>query len=176
VRGRLINPFAADLAQLDPAATAADPDGPGPLTSGYDADFQETVLVPSAGGRGRDARREKPLPRIPCQVEVQAFGELTELATGNSPRSHLVLVFRVREVRPARPGLAAVHRACSRELGRHIQRRLEAPSELRLPCHVPTEVAGRTLRARLVLSSCVLGDLLRPKNLRKGFAQRPSTG
>jgi len=93
VRGRLINPFAAELAQLDPAATAADPDGPGPLTSGYDADFQETVLLPSAGGRGRDARREEPLIRVPCQVEVQAFGALTELATGNSPRSHLVLVF-----------------------------------------------------------------------------------
>ena len=44
MRGRLINPFAAELAQLDTAATAADPDGPGPLTSGYDADFQETVL------------------------------------------------------------------------------------------------------------------------------------
>lgn len=93
MRGRLINPFAAELAQLDPASTASDPDGPGPLTSGYDADFQETVLVPSPGGRGRDARREKPLIRVPCQVEVQAFGELNELATGNSPRSHLVLVF-----------------------------------------------------------------------------------
>jgi len=93
MRGRLINPFAAELAQLDTAATAADPDGPGPLTSGYDADFQETVLLPSPSGRGRDARREKPPIRIPCQVEVQAFGALTELPTGNSPRSHLVLVF-----------------------------------------------------------------------------------
>jgi hypothetical protein len=93
VRGRLINPFAAELARLDTSATAADPDGPGPLTSGYDADFQETVLVPSAGGRGRDARREKPPIRVPCQVEIQALGQITELATGNSPRSHLVLVF-----------------------------------------------------------------------------------
>jgi len=93
MRGRLINPFAAELAQLDTAATAADPDGLGPLTSGYDADFQETVLVPGAGGQGRDARREKLPIRVPCQVEVQAFGALTELATGNSPRSHLVLVF-----------------------------------------------------------------------------------
>lgn len=98
MRGRLINPFAAELAQLDAAATAADPDGPGPLTSGYDADFQETVLVPSSGGRGRDARREKPPIRVPCQVESQAFGELTELATGNSPRSHLVLVFHFADL------------------------------------------------------------------------------
>lgn len=93
MRGRLINAFAAELAQLDTGATATDPDGTGPRTAGYDADFQETVLVPSASGRGQDARREKPPIRIPCQVEVQAFGELTELLTGNSPRSHLLLVF-----------------------------------------------------------------------------------
>jgi hypothetical protein len=93
VRGRLINPFAAELARLDTAATAVDPDGPGPLTSGYDPDFQETVLLPSAGRRSRDARREKPSIRVPCQVEVQTFDQLTELATGNSPRSRLVLVF-----------------------------------------------------------------------------------
>lgn len=98
MRGRLINPLAAELAQLDTAATAADPDGPGPLTSGYDADFHETVLVPSAGERGRDARREKPVIRVPCQIEVQAFDALTELATGNSPRSHLVLVFHFADL------------------------------------------------------------------------------
>ncbi|HEX7840494.1 MAG TPA: hypothetical protein VF469_23610 [Kofleriaceae bacterium] len=98
MRGRLINPLAAELAQLDTAATAADPDGPGPLTSGYDADFHETVLVPSVGGPRRDARREKPPIRVPCQIEVQAFGELAELATGNSPRSHLVLVFHFADL------------------------------------------------------------------------------
>jgi hypothetical protein len=93
VQVHLINAFAAELAQLDTAATAADPDGLGPLTSGYDADFQEPVLVPIAAGGGQDARREKPAIRVPCQVEVQAFAELTELATGNSPHSRLVLVF-----------------------------------------------------------------------------------
>jgi len=85
--------FAAELAQLDAAATAADPDGPGPLASGYDVDFQETALVQQPGGSRRDARREKPSIRVPCQVEIQAFGELTELVTGNSPRSQVVLVF-----------------------------------------------------------------------------------
>jgi len=98
MRGRLLQVFAAELARLDTAATAADPDGPGPLTSGYDADFQETVLVPSGGPRGRDARREKPLIRVPCQIEVQSFGELAELTTGNSPRSHLVLVFHFADL------------------------------------------------------------------------------
>jgi len=60
--------------------------------------FQETVLAPSGGPRGRDARREKPLIRVPCQIEVQSFGALAELATGNSPRSRLVLVFHFADL------------------------------------------------------------------------------
>jgi len=98
MRGRLVNMFAAELARLDVAATAADPDGPGPLSSGYDADFQETVLLPTSSGHGVDARREKPSIRIPCQVEVQAFGELQEVQTGNSPRAQLVLVFHFQDL------------------------------------------------------------------------------
>jgi len=93
-----VSPFLAELVRLDTLATAADPDGPGPTTSGYDVDFQETVLVPTPGGRGADARREKPPVRIPCQVEVQTFGELTELLPGNSPRSNLVLVFHFQDL------------------------------------------------------------------------------
>jgi len=93
-----VNAFLAELVQLDTVATAADPDGPGALASGYDADFQETALVPTSNGRGLDARREKPPIRIPCQVEVQAFGELQEVLTGNSPRSNLVLVFHFQDL------------------------------------------------------------------------------
>lgn len=98
MRGRLLQAFLAEIAQLDTAATAADPDGPEPLTSGYDADFQETALLPSAAGAGRDARREKPALRLPCQLEVQSFAALNELATGNSPRSRLVLVFHFHDL------------------------------------------------------------------------------
>lgn len=98
MRGRLLQVFLAELAQLDTARTATDPDGAGPLTSGYDADFQETVLLPSTAGPGRDARREKPPLHLPCQIEVQSFAALTELATGNSPRSHVVLVFHLRDL------------------------------------------------------------------------------
>lgn len=98
MRGRLISPFLAEIAQLDVSATAADPDGAGPLTSGYDPDFRETVVVPDESWRGRDARREKPLIRVPCQVEVSTFGAEQELATGNSPRSQLVLVFHFRDL------------------------------------------------------------------------------
>ncbi len=98
MRGRLINPFLAELARLDTVATAEDPDGAGPLASGYDRDFKETVIVPDTGWRGRDGRREKPLIQLPCQVEVSSFGELQELMTGMSPRSHLVLVFHFQDL------------------------------------------------------------------------------
>jgi hypothetical protein len=89
-RGRLINAILAEIAQLDVIATAADPDGPGPRTGGFDPDFQETTA--------QTPRRELPAVRIPCQVEVQAFGELQELATGNSPRSQVVLVFHFADL------------------------------------------------------------------------------
>lgn len=93
MRGRLINPFQAEIAQLDTVATDADPDGPGPLTSGYDDDFKETVAY-SAGAQPRvDARQEKPLLRIPCQVEVSTLETLEQLGAGASPHSRLTLVF-----------------------------------------------------------------------------------
>ena len=98
MRGRLINPFVAELARLDTVATAADPDGPGPLTSGYDPDFKETVMVPATGERGTDARKEMPSIRIPCQVEVGTFEALQQLASGNSPDSKVTLVFHFRDL------------------------------------------------------------------------------
>ncbi len=98
MRGRVINPFLAELARLDTTTTVADPDGPGPLASGYDPDFKETVLVPAAGELGADARREQPPIRIPCQVEVGTFEALQQLASGNSPNSKVTLVFHFREL------------------------------------------------------------------------------
>jgi hypothetical protein len=98
MRGRLINPFLAELAQLHTEATAADPDAAGPLASGYDPDFKETVIVSAATGRGVDARKEKAPLRIPCQVEVGAFEALQQLTAGNSPNSRLTLVFHFEDL------------------------------------------------------------------------------
>jgi hypothetical protein len=97
MRGRLINPFLAEIARLDTVATAADPDGPGPLVTGYDPDFKETLVLEDAGGR-RDARDEMPPIRVPCQVEVGAFEALQQLAAGNSPSSQVTLVFHFRDL------------------------------------------------------------------------------
>lgn len=101
MRGRLINPFLAEIAQLDTVATDADPDGQGPLTSGYDDDFKETVAY-SAGAQPRvDARQEKPLLRIPCQVEVSTLETLEQLGSGASPHSRLTLVFHFEHLEQA---------------------------------------------------------------------------
>jgi hypothetical protein len=97
MRGRLINPFLAEIARIDTVATDADPDGPGPLTSGYDPDFKETIVLEQSGSRV-DARREMPPIRVPCQVEVGAFEALQQLAAGNSPSSHVTLVFHFRDL------------------------------------------------------------------------------
>lgn len=97
MRGRLIHPFLAEIARLDTAATAAEPDGAGPLASGYDLDFKETRVFEASGAR-RDARKEMPPIRVPCQVEVGAFEALRQLASGNSPDSRVTLVFHFRDL------------------------------------------------------------------------------
>lgn len=97
MRGRLINPFLAEIARLDTVATAADPDAAGPLASGYDPDFKETVVLEDAGER-RDARREMPPILVRCQVEVGAFEALQQLAAGSSPNSQVTLVFHFRDL------------------------------------------------------------------------------
>lgn len=98
MRGRLINPFLAELVQLDTVATGADPDGPGLLHSGYDTDFKETVVLGSPGPGRIDARKEKPSLRVPCQVEISTFEALEQLAAGNTPNSRVVLVFHFRDL------------------------------------------------------------------------------
>lgn len=97
MRGRLIHAFLAEIARLDTVATAADPDGAGPLTTGYDPDFKETVVLEDAGVR-RDARREMAPILVRCQVEVGAFEALQQLASGTSPSSQVTLVFHFRDL------------------------------------------------------------------------------
>lgn len=98
MRGRLINPFLAEIAQLDTVATAQDPDGAGAATSGYDPDFKETVLLGATVAERTDTRREKPPIRVPCQVEVGTFELLQQLAAGAAPSSRVTLVFHFRDL------------------------------------------------------------------------------
>ena len=92
-RGRLIYPFTVEIARLDTAATAADPDGAGPLTSGYDEDFREPVKVPVTGKQtGVSARKELAPIKLPAQIEPDLWEGLAALAGGTSPQFAMSLV------------------------------------------------------------------------------------
>ncbi|ACY13457.1 conserved hypothetical protein [Haliangium ochraceum DSM 14365] len=98
MRGQLIFAFVAEIYRLDTAGTAAlDPDGAGPRTSGYDPDFQESVVV-DLGEAAERVRVEHPPVRVPCQVETKTFEALRMHAAGNTPRSRVELVFHFRDL------------------------------------------------------------------------------
>jgi hypothetical protein len=99
MRGKLLNPFVAEIAQLDTLATAGDPDGAGALTSGYDDDFRELVKVPPLTGQGPGAEeRVEKTVRVQCQVEVVTYDQLVQFFPGNSPQAMLTLVLHFADL------------------------------------------------------------------------------
>ena len=100
MRGRLIFSFLAELFRLDTHAMATvDPDGGGPLETGYDPDFKELVVVDQDDdGIGERRRAEHEPVRVPCQVDTKVFEELRMFASGNAPRSRIDLVFHFKDL------------------------------------------------------------------------------
>lgn len=102
MRGRLINPFLASIAQLDTALTATDPDGPGPLTTGYDRHFREPVTVADNSVRGRTVvRAEAPLRNFEVQIEPELIDQLQMMQSGQSPRQLMQMVVHFRSLEEA---------------------------------------------------------------------------
>ena len=101
MRGRLIFPVQIEIAQLDTDATAADPDGAGPLTRGYDDDFREPVIIPpeeeGVSSRGV-VRRVETLVRVFAQFEDDTFDLVSMMATGNSPSGRLRCYVHFKEL------------------------------------------------------------------------------
>lgn len=95
-RGRLIFPFIAEIAQIDYDTTAADPDGIGPLTSGYDDDFKEPVVLSD----GSIARVET-FVRLPCQVMPKTNEMINMGLSGDSPQNEITLVFHFKDLEKA---------------------------------------------------------------------------
>ena len=83
MRGRLIFPFQVQLAQLDTVATAQDPDGDGPLESGYDDIFREPFVLGADEDDtiGKAIRRET-FVTLPAQIETRVFTQLEQLFDG----------------------------------------------------------------------------------------------
>lgn len=106
-RGRLIFPMLAELARLDTQATAADPDGAGELTTGYDVDFREPrkianlSVVPDPTPTSTDARAESSLISFKVQVEPGFFESLVQLAAGVSPDSKMILIAHYKDLEAA---------------------------------------------------------------------------
>lgn len=84
-----------EIAPLDLVATAADPDGPDPQTSGYDPDFRETVILPTSDRIGKSARKEADTFQIPGQFSegTNAFMQLLAAQTGKLATTEFSLVF-----------------------------------------------------------------------------------
>jgi len=102
IRGRLIFPFIAEISQLDLSGTAADPDGAGALTSGYDDLLQAPVRVPDGTITGSTAEKYvTPTTKLKVQVEDQAWEALRMMRTGDSPNTEVVLVFHFRDLEAA---------------------------------------------------------------------------
>ena len=102
-RGRLIFPFLVEIAQLDTAATAADPDAGGPLTSGYDPIFRAPVKVLAAptDQLGADSRVESGPITVRAQIEPAQFEALEMMLSGDSPNSRFAIVLHYRDLEAA---------------------------------------------------------------------------
>lgn len=98
MRGRLINPFKALVARIDTVASAADPDGAGPLTSGYDPIFREPIQRTLDVDEVRLAKELEPI-LVPCQVEFDdQFEAQGQQSAGNDTNSKVRCIFHFSDL------------------------------------------------------------------------------
>lgn len=97
-RGRLIFPVLVEVFRLDRAAMAADPDGGGPLTSGWDPDYKEPILETNANRTGAPRRVEMAAVRIPAQVETETYDRVRITQTGDVKAGRMVFVIHFEEL------------------------------------------------------------------------------
>lgn len=102
-RGRLIFPFIVEIAQLDTAATEADPDGVGDLTTGYDPTFRTPlkVLQDPADQVGESTRVESGPIQVRAQIEPAQFESLEMMISGESPNSSFAIVCHYKDLEAA---------------------------------------------------------------------------
>ncbi len=99
MRGSLIFPFVVRLGQLDTVAMAADPDGAGPETSGYDLDFREPIGVAAdADDRIGTTLRRETFVEVHAQIEPGAFEAMQQVLGGTQPDTLIQLVFHFKEL------------------------------------------------------------------------------
>ena len=99
-RGRLIFPFIVDIAQLDTAATAADPDGAGPATSGFDPWFREPIVVEPTDDTSDagDPVRVETTVQLLAQIEPEEMDRVEMMVTGRAPAWRLTAIFHYADL------------------------------------------------------------------------------
>lgn len=114
--GRLIFPQLAVFYQLDTEATAEDPDGAGPLTTGYDNLLGEPIPFESGTPAVRTSSRQEKAPiRIPVQIESQRYDQTRQVGQGNTLEHEMVLIAHFKDLRAlglvdATTGLPKIYR------------------------------------------------------------------
>lgn len=114
----LLFPSVVVLQRLDTRSTRlVDPDGLGPLTSGYDDDLREPIpyeevdLVDDSKNLRTTVRYLPPL-RLPCQVETRTFEELNQVYQGDATLTNMVFVLHRMDLQ--RMGLIGTDEGCSK--------------------------------------------------------------
>lgn len=98
-RGRTIFKFIARIALLDTEAMQRDPDGAGPLVSGYDEDFQEPVVIKrNSDDRVGDVLRKESLIEAPAQIDPRVFDAISQVLGGTSPNTDIELTFHFQNL------------------------------------------------------------------------------
>lgn len=78
------------------AATEQSADVP-EITSGFDDDFKEIVVV-TVNGKRKLERKESPSFFVPSQIESPTFEALVQMSAGNIPNTEMTLVWARKDV------------------------------------------------------------------------------
>jgi len=98
--GRLIDPQIAVIHPLDTVSTDSDPDGAGPLTSGYDHDLGDVIPYDVGSPAVRtSSRREKSAIRVPVQVETERYDATQQVGQGNTQEREMTLVMHAADLK-----------------------------------------------------------------------------
>jgi hypothetical protein len=145
-RGALIWPMTIVIEQIDMHATRTDdPDGAGPLTTGFDDVFEEPVLVPAGEAspgvpqigsvRGAEATVYGPEIELEAQIEVDDFNILRQFASGDVPGFQIRCVIHYAELE--RLGLVGVDGSTTLRKNDRLRRIFDQAGELLLEVPYP---------------------------------------
>lgn len=92
-RGKLINPFLVDIAQIDTAAMAAGP--------GFNKLLNEPRVSYDPITGARDGGRREQIVRLRCQIETDTSERQRQTPGGNAPASAMVLILHFKDLERA---------------------------------------------------------------------------